>query len=53
MNNKDEALRLLRRARDVGFTNIDWATRDPDLSLLHGDPEFEEMIKAGKLVSLI
>jgi len=46
MNNKSEALRLLRRAKGVGFTNIDWATRDPDLSCLHGDPEFEQLIAA-------
>ena len=31
-NQKKEALDLLRKARDTGFPNLDWAARDPDLA---------------------
>src|SRR5262245_43948163 len=37
---KPEALDALRRAWDAGLRDADWARRDPDLSLLHGDAEF-------------
>ena len=40
---KAEALGALRKARAAGFEDSDWARRDPDLSLLHGDPEFEQL----------
>jgi TolB-like protein len=40
---KPEALDALRRAWDAGLKDADWARRDPDLSMLHGDPEFEKL----------
>ena len=40
---KPEALDALRRAWDAGLRDADWARRDPDLSLLHGDPEFDRL----------
>jgi TolB-like protein/Tfp pilus assembly protein PilF len=40
---KDEALAALRKAWEAGFIDADWVRRDPDLALLHGDPEFERM----------
>jgi tetratricopeptide (TPR) repeat protein len=43
MKMKDEALDALRKAWNAGFKEADWARRDPDLALLHGDPEFEKM----------
>ena len=43
MNKKDQAIDALRKAWDSGFQDADWARRDPDLTLLHGDPEFERM----------
>jgi non-specific serine/threonine protein kinase len=43
MNKKSEALDALRKAWNAGFKDADWARRDPDLSLLHGDAEFERM----------
>ena len=43
MKKTAEALKALRKAWDAGFTDADWARRDPDLSLLHGDPEFERL----------
>jgi TolB-like protein/tetratricopeptide (TPR) repeat protein len=43
MNNKGEALIALKRAWDNGLRDGDWARRDPDLAILHGDPEFERL----------
>lgn len=43
LNKKPEALSALRKARDAGFRDGDWARRDPDLELIHGDPEFEQL----------
>jgi hypothetical protein len=36
-------LAALKKAWDAGFKDADWARRDPDLNLLHGDPEFERL----------
>src|SRR5229473_2511727 len=41
MNKKSEALDAIRKAWEAGFKDPEWARRDPDLELLHGDPEFE------------
>ncbi len=38
-----EALDAIRKAWDAGFKDSDWARRDPDLALLHGDPEFQRL----------
>ncbi|HEY3176738.1 MAG TPA: protein kinase [Candidatus Polarisedimenticolia bacterium] len=43
MKKKPEALDALRKAWDAGFRDAEWARRDPDLALLHGDPEFERL----------
>jgi len=43
LTRKAEALDALRRAWDAGLKDADWARRDPDLALLHGDPEFERL----------
>ena len=43
LKNKAEALDALRKAWEAGSKDSVWARRDPDLSLLHGDPEFERM----------
>jgi tetratricopeptide (TPR) repeat protein len=43
MKKKPEALEALRKAWNAGFKEADWARRDPDLSFLHGDPEFEKL----------
>jgi len=43
LNRKREALEVLVKAHAAGFGDADWARRDPDLALLHGDPEFERL----------
>ncbi len=46
LGRKAEALDALRKAWESGFKDTDWARRDPDLALLHGDPEFERLFPA-------
>ena len=43
LKRKPDALGAIRRAWEAGFRDSDWARRDPDLALLHGDPEFEKL----------
>jgi serine/threonine protein kinase/Tfp pilus assembly protein PilF len=43
LEKKAEALEAIRKARNAGFHDSDWARRDPDLASLHGDPEFERL----------
>jgi non-specific serine/threonine protein kinase len=43
MNKKAEALDALSKAWRNGFKDADWARRDPDLTILRGDPEFERL----------
>jgi serine/threonine protein kinase/Flp pilus assembly protein TadD len=43
LERKPEALDTLRKAWEAGFQDAVWARRDPELVLLHGDPEFERL----------
>ena len=43
MKKKTEALDAIKKAWDAGFRDPDWARRDPDLSILHGDRDFERL----------
>jgi non-specific serine/threonine protein kinase len=43
MNKKAEALDAVTKAWRAGFKDANWARRDSDLELLHGDPEFEKL----------
>ena len=45
MNQKDEAMSALRKSAAAGFPDIDWIRRDPDLNLLHDDPEFDRLFR--------
>jgi len=40
---KREALDSLKKAWEGGFKDSEWARRDPDLALLHGEAEFERL----------
>ncbi|MGB8522149.1 MAG: protein kinase [Candidatus Acidiferrales bacterium] len=43
LKKKPEALAALRKAWEAGSKDSVWARRDPDLIMLHGDPEFERL----------
>jgi serine/threonine protein kinase/Tfp pilus assembly protein PilF len=43
LGRKAEGMAALKKAWDAGFIDPDWARRDPDLALLHGEPEFEKL----------
>jgi tetratricopeptide (TPR) repeat protein len=41
---KTEALETLKRALAAGYSNLNWASRDPDLNCLHDDKEFRKLV---------
>jgi serine/threonine protein kinase len=43
LQRKADALDTLRKAWEAGFKDASWARRDPDLAILHGEPEFEQL----------
>src|SRR5258705_3638755 len=43
MNKTGEALIAIKKAWEAGFRDPIWTRQDPDLALLHGDPEFERL----------
>lgn len=48
LGRKQESLALLTRSKEAGFLNLDWATKDPDLTCLHDEPEFQTLINSEK-----
>ncbi len=46
MNNAKDAMGALKKAWDAGYRNATWTRNDPDLSILHGDTEFEKLYPA-------
>ena len=43
LKRKEEAMDCLKKAWEAGFRDASHARRDPDLALLHDDPEFDRM----------
>jgi tetratricopeptide (TPR) repeat protein len=48
LGRRTEALDALRKAWEAGYRDAQWTRRDPDLAVLHGDPEFEKLYPAAK-----
>jgi tetratricopeptide (TPR) repeat protein len=46
LRRKAEAMDALRKAWEAGFKDSTWARRDPDLSILHGEAEFDKLYPA-------
>jgi len=46
LKRKVEALDAIRKAWQAGFREADWARRDPDLALIHDEPEFQQLYPA-------
>jgi non-specific serine/threonine protein kinase len=46
LKRKVEAMDALRKAWEAGFKDATWARRDPDLAILHGDAEFDQLYPA-------
>ena len=49
LKKKAEAMDALRKAWEAGFKDSTWARRDPDLSLLYDEPEFNRLYPPQKL----
>ena len=43
MNNAKDAMIALKKAWEAGYHDTTWTRQDPDLAILHGDPEFERL----------
>ena len=43
LNKKSEAMEAMRKAWKAGYRDPIWARRDPDLMLLHGEPDFDRL----------
>jgi len=46
MGMKPEALNMISRSFECGYSNPDWAARDTDLAILHDDPEFQRLLSS-------
>ena len=45
---REQALSWLRQSVDAGLAQGDWMAQDTDLELLHGTPEFEQLVEAAR-----
>jgi serine/threonine protein kinase/Flp pilus assembly protein TadD len=44
LGKKVEALETFKKAMEVGYSNLNWAAKDPDLDCLHDDAEFQKLV---------
>jgi non-specific serine/threonine protein kinase len=44
LKRKQDALVVLKRAKDAGYINMEWALRDPDLACLTDEAEFKAIV---------
>ena len=51
MKKKTEAMDALRKAWTAGWTDPNWVRHDPDLAILHDDPEFDRLYPESTMVS--
>jgi serine/threonine protein kinase/tetratricopeptide (TPR) repeat protein len=49
LKRKNEAMEALRKAWEAGFRDVSHVRRDPDLVLLHNEPDFERMYPAAAM----
>jgi tetratricopeptide (TPR) repeat protein len=42
---RPDAIRSLRKALALGYDDLDWMQRDPDLEILKHDPEFQQLLR--------
>jgi non-specific serine/threonine protein kinase len=47
LGRKSDAIEALKMAWETGWRDRTWTRRDPDLTILHGDPEFERLYPKG------
>ncbi len=47
MDNTKDAMIAIKKAWESGYRNATWTRQDPDLAILHGDPEFERLYPPG------
>ncbi len=48
MGMKDEAVMMLEKSARAGFSDFEWASRDPDFIALRDDPEFKGILQRWK-----
>lgn len=44
-NRSTDALSILRKALELGYTDHRWMQQDPDLEILHQHPEFKKILE--------
>ncbi|HEX7879518.1 MAG TPA: protein kinase [Candidatus Eisenbacteria bacterium] len=45
LGDREQAMATIRKAFEAGYGNHEWASRDPDLTILRDEPEFQKLCK--------